>query len=159
MGDEFARYVIAALIAGILGMASGLPFSYWAQIAAIAPLSVPGRTAQVERGLHRVVGTTLGVVTTAFLLSFPSQAWQLVVWVVILQFLAEMFVMRNYSMALLFITPFALLMVQLANPEPVGAMLQARVLETAIGVVVGLAIVIVSALWDRRVRQRVASAG
>ena len=158
MGDEFARYVIAALIAGILGMASGLPFSYWAQIAAIAPLSVPGRTAQVERGLHRVVGTTLGVVTTAFLLSFPSQAWQLVVWVVILQFLAEMFVMRNYSMALLFITPLALLMVQLANPEPVGAMLQARVLETAIGVVVGLAIVIASALWDRRVRQRAASA-
>ncbi|HIY23104.1 MAG TPA: FUSC family protein, partial [Candidatus Brachybacterium merdigallinarum] len=59
---------------------------------------------------------------------------------------------------LLFITPLALLMVQLANPQPVGAMLQARVLETAIGVVVGLAIVIASALWDRRVRQRAASA-
>jgi len=158
IGNEFARYLIASLIAGILGLASGLPFPYWAQIAAIAPLSVPGRTAQVERGVHRVVGTTLGVVTTAFLLSFPSQAWQLVVWVVLLQFLAEMFVMRNYSVALLFITPLALLMVQLANPQPVGAMLQARVLETAIGVVVGLVIVIASALWDRRVRHRAASA-
>ena len=132
-----------------LGLASGLPFPYWAQIAAIAPLSAPGRTLQVERGLHRIIGTTLGIVTTAFLLSFPAQPWQLVVWVVVLQFLAEMYVLRNYSFALLFITPLALLMVQIAHPQPIGAMLEARVLETAIGAVVGIAVVIAAAPWDR----------
>ncbi|MDN6303373.1 MAG: FUSC family protein, partial [Brachybacterium sp.] len=137
-----------------LGLASGLPFPYWAQIAAIAPLSAPGRTLQVERGLHRIIGTTLGIVTTAFLLSFPAQPWQLVVWVVVLQFLAEMYVLRNYSFALLFITPLALLMVQIAHPQPIGAMLEARVLETAIGAVGGLAGGIPAAPWDRWAARR-----
>lgn len=154
MAAEFGRYAGAALVAGVLGLASGLPFPYWAQIAAVVPLSAPRRSAQVERGLHRVVGSTLGIVTTGFLLSFPAEAWQLVVWVVILQFLAELYVLRNYSLALLFITPLALLMVQLANPQPVGPMLQARVLETAIGVVVGLGFVVASAMIDRRVTAR-----
>ena len=154
MAAEFGRYAGAALVAGALGLASGLPFPYWAQIAAVVPLSAPGRPAQVERGLHRVVGSTLGIITTGFLLSFPAEAWQLVVWVVILQFLAEMYVLRNYALALLFITPLALLMVQLAHPQPVGAMLQARVLETAIGVAVGIGFVIASALFDRRMAAR-----
>lgn len=159
LGAEFGRFAIASAIAGTLGLASGLPFPYWAQIAAIAPLSAPGRTLQVERGLHRIIGTTLGIITTAFLLSFPAEPWQLAVWVVVLQFLAEMYVMRNYSFALLFITPLALLMVQLANPQPIGTLLEARVLETVIGAVVAIAVVILAALWDRRaaLRSRTAS--
>lgn len=159
LGAEFGRFAIASAIAGALGLASGLPFPYWAQIAAIAPLSAPGRTLQVERGLHRIIGTTLGIITTAFLLSFPAEPWQLAVWVVVLQFLAEMYVMRNYSFALLFITPLALLMVQLANPQPIGTLLEARVLETVIGAVVAIAVVILAALWDRRaaLRSRTAS--
>lgn len=154
LGAEFGRFTLAAAIAGILGLASGLPFPYWAQIAAIALLAAPGRTQQIERGLHRVIGTTLGVVTTAFLLSFPAEPWQLAVWIVVLQFIAELYVMRNYAFALLFITPLALLMVQLAHPQPVGPTLEARVLETAIGVAVGIAVVIAAALWDRRAARR-----
>src|SRR5699024_12249551 len=122
MSSEFGRYAGAALVAGALGLASGLTFPYGAQIAAVVPLYAPGRPAQVERGLHRVVGSTFGMITTGFLLSFPAEAWQLVVWVVILQFLAEMYVLRNYALALLFITPLAPLMVQLAQPQPDGAM-------------------------------------
>ena len=137
LGAEFARYFVAALVAGGIGLASGLPFPYWAQVAAVAPLASPGHGARIEKGVHRLVGTVLGVVVTAFLLSFPVEPWQLVVWAVLLQFLAEMFILRNYSIALLFITPLALLMVQLGHPQPAGPMLQARVLETAIGVVLG----------------------
>ena len=153
---EFLRYTVAALAAGLLGLLSGLPFPYWAQVAAVAPLAPLGYSAQVERGLQRVVGTTLGIVTTAFLLSFPAEPWQLVVWVVLLQFLAELYVLRNYAMALLFITPLALLMVQLGHPEPAGPMLRARVLETAIGVAVGLVMILGRrALERRRARQAV----
>lgn len=147
---ELARYAVAAGLGGAAGLLSGLPSPSWAQLAAIVPLSAPGRSAQVERGLHRVIGTGLGVVVTAFLLSFPTQPWQLVVWVVLLQFLAEMFVLRNYSLALIFITPLALLMVQLGHPQPVGPMLTARVAETTLGVAVGLAVVLVGALADTR---------
>ncbi|WP_341856891.1 FUSC family protein [Brachybacterium sp. GPGPB12] len=61
-----------------------------------------------------------------------------------------MFILRNYSIALLFITPLALLMVRLGHPQPAGPMLEARVLETAIGVVVGLALVLGRYARERR---------
>ena len=82
-------YAGVALAAGSLAALAGISHPYWAQIAAIVPLSVTGTWARVERGIHRVVGTCAGVVVTAFLLSFPSQPWQLVVWVVLMQFLTE----------------------------------------------------------------------
>lgn len=143
-------HLAAALAAGVIGIVSGLPFPYWAQIAAVSPLSAPGHGAQVERGVHRLLGTILGIGVTAFLLSFPAQAWQLVVWVVVMQFLAELYVLRNYAFALCFITPLALLMVQLAHPQAVGPMLHARVLETAIGVGVGIVVVLIGAALRRK---------
>lgn len=146
-------YAGVALAAGSLAALAGISHPYWAQIAAIVPLSVTGTWARVERGIHRVVGTCAGVVVTAFLLSFPSQPWQLVVWVVLMQFLTELFVLRHYSLALLFITPLALLMVQLGHPQPVGPLLQARVVETAVGVTVGLATVL-ALFWARRSHAR-----
>src|SRR5699024_6437273 len=120
MAAEFGRYAGAALVAGALGLTSGLPFPYWPQIAAVVPGAATRRPARVERGLRRVVGSTLGVVSTGFLLSFAAEAWQLLVWVVMLPCPAEMYVLRNYGWALLFITARALLMVQLAHPQPVG---------------------------------------
>lgn len=142
-----ARFTVAPLLAGVAGSIStgALPLlshSYWAMVAAVALITPPHRSARIKRGLHRMVGTLGGVLVTAFLLSFPSQPWQLVVWVVILQFLAEVFVLRHYSMALLFITPLALLMTQLGMPEPVPELLISRAVETAIGVSVGVLVVI-----------------
>ena len=70
-----------------------------------------------------------------------------------MQFLAELFVLRHYSLALLFITPLALLMVQLGSPQPVIPLLQVRIIETAIGVTVGLAPVSLL-FFARRLRAR-----
>lgn len=163
LSREFVLYTGAALVAGAVGLLSGLPYPYWAQIAAIVPVSVIDRGSHIERGLHRMIGTTLGVIVAAFLLSFPSEAWQLAVWAVVLQFLAEMYVMRNYYLGLMFITPLALLMIQLAHPVPVEQMLQARVLETVIGVVCGFIVIFTAAAtqpWRRRayIRRRAAKA-
>lgn len=144
-----ARFTIAPLIAGIVGtlLIDVLPLlshSYWAMVAAVAPIAAPGRSARLKRGLHRVVGTLGGVVVTAFLLSFPIEPWQIVVWVILLQFLAEIYVLRNYSVALFFITPLALLMTQLGHPLPVTELLTSRAVETVIGVIVGLIVVLVT---------------
>jgi len=151
---EFSRYALVALSGGGIATLTGLPSPYWAQVASVVPLSAPGHRAQVERGLHRIVGTAIGVLVTAFLLSFPAQPWQTLIWVVLLQFLAELFVLRNYALALTFITPLALLMVQLANPRPAVPLLLARVAETAIGAAVGIVAVLVSVSLARRPRHR-----
>ena len=58
--------------------------------------------------------------------------------VVLLQALSELVVARNHGVALVLITPLALLAAQLAAAEPVAEVVQDRLLETVLGVVVGL---------------------
>ncbi|WP_188534827.1 FUSC family protein [Kocuria dechangensis] len=135
------RFLAATSVAGALGMASGLSHSYWAMGAAAAPIAAPDLEARMQRGAHRMVGTLGGVGVTAAVLSVPLQQWHMVALVILFQFLAEMFVGRNYSLALLFITPLALLMTQLAAPSAPGELLQARAVETVTGAVCGLAVV------------------
>ena len=60
-----------------------------------------------------------------------------------LQITTEMLVGRNYGLALVFITPMALLMGQLAVEQPVGPLLVDRLVETVIGTAVALAVVAV----------------
>jgi uncharacterized membrane protein YccC len=60
----------------------------------------------------------------------------LVVLVVALQFVVEILVARNYALAVVFITPLALLQGTLATGEldgPVVGLLAGRLVETAIG--------------------------
>lgn len=147
--QDAGRFASAALIAGSISTALMIPSPYWAQVAAVAPLSETRRVGQVNRALHRVVGTVLGVAIAAFLMSFPSQPWQTVVWIVVMQFLAEMFVTRNYAFGLVFVTPLALLMVHLANPARHYEMLVPRVVETSIGAGVGIVVVIVGLIVER----------
>jgi uncharacterized membrane protein YccC len=90
-----------------------------------------------------VLGTVGGLVLTALLLAISLVPWQLVLVLIVLQFLTEMFVIRHYSLALLFITPLALLMSQLAAPvADRGSLLADRLLETIIGVAVGVVVVL-----------------
>ncbi len=147
--QDAGRFSLAALIAGSISTALMIPSPYWAQVAAVAPLSETRRIGQVNRALHRVVGTVLGVAIAAFLMSFPSEPWQTVVWIVVMQFLAEMFVTRNYSLGLVFVTPLALLMVHLANPERNYEMLVPRIVETTIGAAVGIVVVLLGLIVER----------
>ncbi|MUN64533.1 FUSC family protein [Kocuria sediminis] len=144
------RFLAATSVAGALGMATGLSHSYWAMVAAAAPIAAPDLGARVQRGVHRMVGTLGGVGVTAAVLSVPLQQWHIVALVILFQFLAELFVGRNYALALLFITPLALLMTQLAAPGAPGHLLQARAVETVIGALCGLAVVLLTRTAEER---------
>jgi hypothetical protein len=136
----------AVLVAGSLATAAGIGHPYWAMVSAVVPLAARSRTGQVVRGLQRVVGTGLGLVVAAALLAVDLDGLAVVLVVATLQVVAELLVGRNYAVALVAITPLALLMVHLASPTPSRELLVDRGLETLIGVVVGL---VVSGLAQR----------
>ena len=69
-----------------------------------------------------------------------------------LQVAAELLVGRNYAVAMLVITPLALLMGQTAHEQPVGALLFDRGVETVIGSTVGLLLILGLYWWRRRGR-------
>ncbi|WP_129360481.1 MULTISPECIES: FUSC family protein [Micrococcaceae] len=137
-------FFCAAAIAGILGELSGLTHAYWAMVAAVAPIAAPSVTARLHKCVQRIIGTFGGILITAFLLSTGLQQWHMAVYVVVFQFLAEAFVMRNYAFAMLFVTPLALMMVQMGHPASPTEILTARMAETAIGAAVGFVLILVT---------------
>ena len=143
------RYALAVVLAGGVATAAGIGHPYWAMVAAVAPLSAVGVTAQLVRAAHRALGTLLGLLTSAALLAPHLSPYATVLVVAGLQIVTELLVGRNYGLALLFVTPMALLMGQLAVARPPGELLFDRGVETVIGAAVGGAIVLAEP-WLRR---------
>ena len=133
-----ARNAGSVLLAGLIATASGIGHPYWAMVSAVVPLAAGDVHAQVVRGVHRLVGTALGLVLAAAFFAVDLGSLALVLVVVALQGTAELFIGRNYAIALLAITPLALLMVHLVAPVPTGTLLLDRGAETFIGVAVGV---------------------
>ncbi|MGN8244150.1 FUSC family protein [Cellulomonas soli] len=140
-----ARYAVAVLIAGSVATLAGIGHPAWAMVAAVAPLSVSDTPGQVLRAAHRVAGTAVGLLVAAVLLSFGLTGGVLVLVVVLLQVVTELLVVRNYGLAMLTITPLALLMNTLGGTASTGALLGDRAVETAIGAAVGCGVALVSA--------------
>ncbi|NEN78955.1 FUSC family protein [Nocardioides zeae] len=135
-----ARVAAAVLVAGAVATAAGIGHPYWAMVAAVAPLSAPRLRAQVARGSQRAVGTLLGVGVAFVVLSLHLPPLAAVLLAAVLQGAAELLVVRNYAAALVFITPLALLMGQLAAPLPVGPLVLDRLVETLLGTAVGMGV-------------------
>lgn len=130
----------ATLLTGALTTMMGIGHPYWGMVAAAAPLAAPTTTHQVLRGLHRIIGTFGGLGIAALCLVFLPQGLPVVLGIIVFQAGAELFVVRNYTLGLLSITPLALLMGHLVHPQPVGTVLADRALETVVGVLLSLAL-------------------
>lgn len=139
--------IVGAGVAGLLIMDSHW---YWAAVGAVAAVSGPQLNARVIRGIQRLIGTLLGVLVAAGILAIDLPPLAVIALVVLLQAAAELFVGRNYGIAMVFITPLALLMVHLAAPTPVDMLLQDRAIETVIGVAIGTLVAVASAALRRR---------
>ena len=150
MGRRLGR---SALLAGGLTVALNLGRPDWAVLTVTVLLHQgPDRVHGTYRGMHRIGGTAVGLVLFTALYAIEPRSWALVVTLMVLQFAIETFVARNYGLAVVFITPLALLMGgggQYGNVLPV---VRDRLTESVIGVVIGL-----GALWavDRRAHRRV----
>jgi len=139
-GRDAATAAVATLVAGLIPTALGLGHPYWAMVAALAATSGPDTTARLVRAGQRAAGTLLGVAAAAVLLTLPLSPLATIAAVVALQGVAELLVGRNYALALVAVTPLALLMVELAHPVGTAALLHDRALETLLGAAVGAAV-------------------
>jgi hypothetical protein len=142
--EGLTRYALQSgagvLLAGAIATSAGIGRPYWAMVSAVVPLVARDLGAQLTRGLHRVVGTGLGLLVAWALLALDVQGLVLVLVVALLQAGAELVVGRNYALALVCVTPLALLMVHLVVPVPTRELLVDRGVETVIGVAVGVAV-------------------
>lgn len=93
----------------------------------------------LQRSVERMIGTAVGLVLAGGILAIHPEGLWLVVVLVLLQFIIEMTVVRNYALAVVFITSAALLIASGGHMVPdVGHLLWVRGSDTFIGCAVGL---------------------
>ncbi|MGN7202514.1 FUSC family protein [Arthrobacter sp. SAFR-044] len=152
-----ARYVLAVGAAGTVGVLSGTGHPHWAMAAAAVPLAGADLPSSVRRGIHRIVGTLLGLAVTAVVI-IPGpwtlaaldpalqepvhRAAVLALLVILFQFATELFMTRHYGLAMVWFTPVILLMTQLASPIEPGILITERAVETLVGAALGILVVV-----------------
>lgn len=133
-----AKLGSGVLVAGLLADAVHLGHSYWAMIAAAAVLQSTHLRHTFHRTIQRVLGTLLGVVVGGLLLAADLPTAAKLACIVVALLCGELTVVRNYALAMLFITPLTLLQGALLNQVNVVGMASDRLLDTALGALVGL---------------------
>ena len=137
-----ARAGIAVCLAGFIASALGVDRAYWAMSAAVLMLHQGFDWIRtLQRGLERLLGTLIGLVLAGAVLVLQPQGLWLIGIVALLQFTIEMFLVRNYALAVVFITPLALTVSSGGRPVgDVGGLMLARGVDTLIGCVVALGV-------------------
>jgi hypothetical protein len=149
--ETIALNVVGALVAGgVAEVLPGLGHPYWAVIAVVSTLPALRQRHTVSRAVQRVVGTVGGTVLAVGILLLEPSAWWIVVVAVVGQFMAEVFVARNYAVCLLFLTPLALAVSWLSLPEAPGLLAADRIGQTLLGALVSVALLAVGRVVERR---------
>lgn len=127
---------ISLLIAKVLHMEN----PYWVPISCTAVMQGISRSHVWERALHRILGTVIGLGLTWCILQFPLNIWQVFVFIIVLQALVEFFVVRNYGLAVIFISMLTVLLAEpnIALTEHTNALVKTRLIDTCLGSVVGI---------------------
>lgn len=126
---------VALLIAQLLRLEK----AYWVPVSCLAVLQGTTLRAVWTRQVHRILGTIIGLGVTGLIFLLPLNAWGISVAVMALTFVVETAVVRNYAFAAIFITPLAILLAEAAatHHDP-GPLIRARLIDTALGCLVGL---------------------
>jgi len=144
------RVGAAAMIAGSVGVLTGLERSYWAAAAAVLILHQGFNWVRaLQRGLERSLGTLLGLIVAAAVSWLQPHGLALVGCIAVLQFAGQLFAVSNHAFAVFFFTPMALLMASAVSASSdVSQLLVARGLDTMIGCGVGLAVLLATYRTD-----------
>jgi uncharacterized membrane protein YccC len=150
------RLAIASALAVALSAPLGIHRAYWVLLTVIAILQ-NGRRLRLTalRGIHRVLGTFIGLGLFALLIIWAPHGLLLALLVAVLQCLVQLVVTRNYGVALVFITPLALTIASQGTPGDVGTVVAARVVDTLLGAAIAM-VVLLGALLLRRYWPRAA---
>lgn len=108
---------------------------YWIPVSCAAVMQGASRYHIWQRTFHRIIGTLLGLVVCWLLLNIIHSKILICVFIILLQLVVELLVVRNYALAVIFITPMAILLSEAANPliENPNVLITLRLQEIVIG--------------------------
>ncbi|WP_201615523.1 FUSC family protein [Psychrobacter urativorans] len=130
---------LSLLIALILKMSN----PYWAAVSCFIIIQgIHLRTIWIKQ-LHRLLGTLIGIGLASWMLSWGLSMWGVAAALLMIILCIESLVDRHYGMAVIFITPLTIFIAEYGSglplaPEMYQGVVRARLLDTALGCMVGL---------------------
>ncbi|MFC7677301.1 FUSC family protein [Paenibacillus sp. GCM10028914] len=147
------RYGIVLIISAAIAYGFHFDRSYWVPLSSAAVMGGGTYVNNLHRGIQRSVGTIIGIIIGAFLLWLHPQSLAIPLILASLQFIVELIYGRNYSLAVIFITPSTLLIGSTLQPALTSEyFISARIVDIIIGSLV--AIVGTSLLWRKTASKR-----
>lgn len=144
------RVVAAVAVSACVAYPLGLGHEYWVvMVAAVVLQGSVSIRLTTHRMLHRVMGTFGGLAVFGLVAQVQPGGLWLVALLACLQGLVEVVVARHYGIALLFITPLALF-IGAANGGEIEGMVRDRAVDTVIGVVIAILVLVASEWLMRR---------
>jgi uncharacterized membrane protein YccC len=130
-----ARVGVAAVAVGTLAAIFHFERAYWAVAATVLMLHQGfDWLRMLQRSIERLLGTWIGLLLAGAILVLHPQGLWLALTLMALQFMIEMIVMRNYALAVVFITGSALTIAGGGHPvDDPGSYLWARGIDTLMG--------------------------
>ncbi|MGA2289148.1 FUSC family protein [Bradyrhizobium sp.] len=140
------RAGFATLLAGAAASELGLERAYWAMAAAVLMLHQGlDLVRTLQRGLERMLGTWAGLIIAWGVIALRPAGLGLAATLMTFQFLIEIFVLRNYAIAVAFITPVALTIAAGGHAvSDIPHLLLARGVDTTLGCAIALLVLMVT---------------
>jgi Fusaric acid resistance protein-like len=155
LGDEsrivLTRVGVAVALATAVSIPLGIHRSYWVLVTVVAVLqSGVHRRLTAVRATNRILGTILGAGIFLVLALARPDGVVLVLILAVLQFTVELLVIRHYGLALVVITPLALLIADRSPGANPAALAVERILDTGIGAAISVVVLVAEFALERR---------
>ena len=113
---------------------------YWIPVSALAVLQGANSYIVGKRALHRIIGTSVGLMLCFFILSNFNSNLGIAVSIIVLQVIIELLIARHYALAVVFITPISILLAEagsITHADPLQ-LIESRFLDILIGSAIGV---------------------
>ncbi|RYU93803.1 FUSC family protein [Emticicia agri] len=113
---------------------------YWIPVSCLAIMQGLNVVQVGQRSFHRIVGTFIGMGFSWLLLQLNLSTLQICISIIVLQFIIEVLVVRHYALAVIFITPMTVFLIELSRGTAIDAnrVIAARFLDIFIGSLIGV---------------------
>jgi uncharacterized membrane protein YccC len=134
------RFGIFTIIAAIIAYEFEFTRPFWVPLSCVAVMSGFSIVATYHRAIQRAFGTILGILIASLILMTHPTGFIIAVLILLLTFITELFIVKNYGLAALFFTPNALLMAESTSHGSFTFtyFASARLIDIFTGITIGL---------------------
>jgi uncharacterized membrane protein YccC len=132
------QFGIVTTIAAMIAYLAAFTRPFWVPISCVAVMSVFTIIATYHRAIQRAFGTIFGILIAGLIFAVHPTGYMIAGLILLLTFITELFIVKNYGLAVVFFTPNALLIAESMSQGKFTYYASARFIDILTGILIGL---------------------